>query len=447
MAILLAEAGIGALILRRLNGEPLPADLPALHLYVTDSLERDALDVLERAEVSAIKRAEGAWSAGFDVVVANPPYAKHPSRLLSEVQRQRFSATTYGHPNLYGLFLQIGLELLADGGRLSFINPKSFASGLYFRNLRRFITERLAIEQIDSFSSRTGLFDGVLQEVVILSGIRRAPSSLGHVTLSEHAGPPSGCPERSIVVDRASVQLGDAFDRAFFISADPLAHRLLDAMRKRGRPLAELGVRASTGTIVWNRERALIEDGPAESVRPLIWGNGIRPFRFVGLGNRQGAATHVRVTERTRGLLVHGDALLVKRMTAKEERRRLVACRVPAELSRAEGYFAENHVNVLRPAETAPIDLDALVGLLNSSLFDYVFRALNGNTQVSATELEMLPVALGEPLEVIAQIARQLSEGALDEDLWRALDMAVADLYGLAEDDCALLLPEFPVAA
>jgi len=75
-------------------------------------------------------------------------------------------------PNLYGLFLQVGVELHGDGGRLSYINPRSFVSGQYFRNLRRFLAEHLDLRRFDMFDKRTDVFEGVLQQLIILTAIK-----------------------------------------------------------------------------------------------------------------------------------------------------------------------------------------------------------------------------------------------------------------------------------
>jgi hypothetical protein len=148
---------------------------------------------------------------------------------------------------------------------------------------------------------------------------------------------------------------------------------------------------------------------------------------------------------KTQGVVAYGEALLVKRMTAKEEPRRLVACRLPGDLGDSDrGYFAENHVNVVRAKPGgAQVDLDAVLGLLNSRLFDFVFRSLNGNTQVSATELELLPIAYGPELAAIAEQARKLtaSDGS-DHKAQAQLDELVFCLYDLDDGEVSLLMGE-----
>jgi adenine-specific DNA-methyltransferase len=128
-------------------------------------------------------------------------------------------------------------------------------------------------------------------------------------------------------------------------------------------------------------------------------------------------------------------------MTAREEARRVVGCRVPAELAESDaGYFAENHINIICPQPHAQMDLDAVLGLLNSRLFDYVFRALNGNTNVSATELELLPVVDGAAMDAVADAARALTAaGGKDRALLRELNAAVYDLYDIEAGDIAEL--------
>jgi adenine-specific DNA-methyltransferase len=444
LGVLLTEAALALLLAPRIAALPDGAELPSLHLYVTDSLRAGELQAEAHANVAEdIKARGGEYEPGFSFVVANPPYAKWPSRLMTPEQARRFSATTYGHPNLYGLFLQVGVELLADGGRLAFINPKSFVSGLYFRNLRQFLKREMDLQRFDTFDKRTGLFDGVLQEVVILTAERRS-EQVAEIELREYAGSPVKPPARQTRVPRSSVLLGKDFDHAFFIEPNPLAHLVLAKM-SRAKPLADLGVEAVTGTIVWNRLKPHVRDEPSEDALPLIWGNGVRMFRFAGLGNRAGQGTHMALVPKTFGIVSHGEALLVKRMTAKEEPRRLVACRLSDEFAGSDrGYFAENHVNLVRPKLAgAKLELDAVLGLLNSRLFDFVFRALNGNTQVSATELELLPIADGPELEAIAEQARRLtaSDGR-DYKAQARLDELVFRLYNLDEDEVKLLTGE-----
>ena len=441
LGILLTEAAIGLLVAPILPSTA--SRVRPLHLYITDALAASAAAIEEHGnEVEDIKARRGAYTDGFAFVIANPPYGKYPTRNFTTRQAARFARTTNGHPNLYGLFLQIGVELLADGGRLSYINPKSFVSGLYFKNLRRFLRNELDLERFDLFEKRSGLFDGVLQEVVILAATKRV-ARRETIELREYAGPPTADPARVLEVKSSSVFLGEDLDFLFFIEPDNAAHEALAAMSRRGKPITDYGFGASTGTIVWNRVKSLIKDESGGDRLPLIWGNGIREYDFAGVGNRQGKATHCQLTLKTQNIVSAGDAILVKRMTAKEERRRIVACQAPPELAQSHnGYFGENHINIVRAIrnDTGGVELEAVLGLLNSKLFDFVFRALNGNTQVSATELEMLPIAIGPQLPLIAHLARKLTASSgRDAEARRKLDELVFELYEIGAETITVI--------
>lgn len=77
----------------------------------------------------------------------------------------------YGQPNLYGLFMAKGLELLKKDGQYIYITPRSWVSGLYYTEVRKAIL-KTDIEKIHIFSDRDTVFSGeqVLQETMILFG-------------------------------------------------------------------------------------------------------------------------------------------------------------------------------------------------------------------------------------------------------------------------------------
>ena len=68
---------------------------------------------------------------GFDVVVGNPPYIRHEELPPTFKQHLKNNfATAIGTADLYVYFYELGLELLAPGGELSFItNNKWLRAG------------------------------------------------------------------------------------------------------------------------------------------------------------------------------------------------------------------------------------------------------------------------------------------------------------------------------
>jgi adenine-specific DNA-methyltransferase len=88
----------------------------------------------------------------FDVIVGNPPYVSATS--LSSVQKARFLerfTTAWGRLDLYTLFIEQGLRLLAPGGRLGYITPDKWLTAESSRPLRAFCAEYGLVQSLDRF--------------------------------------------------------------------------------------------------------------------------------------------------------------------------------------------------------------------------------------------------------------------------------------------------------
>jgi adenine-specific DNA-methyltransferase len=109
---------------------------------------------------------EAGFGADCDGVIMNPPYFKlrkdSPHAKLME-------KIVHGQPNIYAFFMAIAARRLKQGGEIVAITPRSFGNGLYFRGFRRWYFDRVALDQIHIFQSRSETFkhSKVLQESII----------------------------------------------------------------------------------------------------------------------------------------------------------------------------------------------------------------------------------------------------------------------------------------
>lgn len=257
----------------------------------------------------------------------------------------------------------------------------------------------------------------MLQENVIVRAVKRGRRARVFITSS--AGPEDElCLSRVVDADQVVVP-GDG--QAFIhISADDLGDQVAARMAALPATLADLRLSVSTGRVVDFRVREFLRDKPGPETAPLIWPSHFAcgTIAWPKEGVRKPEA--IALAERTRDQLVpNGPYVLVRRFSAKEERRRVVAAvcdpdRVPGPVV---GF--ENHLNYIH-RRGAGLDIELARGLaafLNSTLVDAYFRQFNGHTQVNATDLRSLHCPAAERLRSLgAAVGRSTTAGQAELD-------------------------------
>jgi type I restriction-modification system DNA methylase subunit len=112
--------------------------------------------------------------APFDIVIGNPPYISFGLRGVDKIAKGKMKELKMYFPHsaeykisIYALFVERGLQLLKEGGRLGFILPDSFLLGKYFQGLRKYILNTCKVKEIVLFEKDFWKY-GVVGRPVIL---------------------------------------------------------------------------------------------------------------------------------------------------------------------------------------------------------------------------------------------------------------------------------------
>ena len=98
-------------------------------------------------------------AGGFDCVIGNPPYVriqtmKEWAPLEVEYYKAHYRAAGKGNYDLYVVFVEKGLSLLNEHGRLGFILPHKFFNAQYGEPLRRLIAEGRHLAEVVHFGDQ-----------------------------------------------------------------------------------------------------------------------------------------------------------------------------------------------------------------------------------------------------------------------------------------------------
>jgi adenine-specific DNA-methyltransferase len=184
----------------------------------------------------------------------------------------------------------------------------------------------------------------------------------------------------------------------------------------------------STGPVVPFRAAELLHEAgmPLQGYVPLIWMNHVHAMR-VSFPNGIQKPQYIRRTAGENSLLLPSrNYVLLRRFSAKEEPRRLVAAPWLKRDSSSRFLGIENHLNYIhRPGgELNEDEAYGLAAILNSRLLDTYFRVSSGNTQVSATELRAMPLPPRDKIMLIGRRAKMLNSAG------DGLEEIVAEIIG-----------------
>jgi adenine-specific DNA-methyltransferase len=321
----------------------------------------------------------------FTHAILNPPYKKINSK---SKHRHFLSEVGIETVNLYSAFIALSINLLAQGGQLVAIIPRSFCNGTYYKPFRQFLLNNCSIKRIHLFNSRTSAFkdDRILQENIIIYLIKN--SANGRVTISTSENSDFAHLKTNEYDYSSIVDLQSEHKYIHIPISESDIHRPAICTHK----LSEIGLEVSTGPVVDFRLKEYLKDKIDKNTIPLIY-----PHNFIN-GTFQWPRKHKKPngikssSAMLKWLMPKGNYVLVKRFSSKEEKKRISAYYLPSKNIQTAMVGIENHLNVFHYAKRGIDELLAkgLTLFLNSKIIDDHFRVFSGHTQVNATDLRTM---------------------------------------------------------
>ena len=383
---------------------------------------------------------------GFDAIVMNPPYvnATELNRILHP-QTKAFWRGTFtsarGAYDLYILFVEQVLRLLAEWGRAAVISPNKYLAAPYAESLRNYIRENHQLEALVD-GSRAHVFEdpSVYPVITILrAGTMTPAATIAVYRLDEHHKPIQ-------VAEHPVTALDELPQRIWgFLLADSAALLLaLSAPRAKLDDLASIRVVASTTTNEADRF------GPHIREMHLAAGPG---WHVINTGTIEPYAStwgHERFRHQGRSFLrpvlpFACEEVPEGRATDYNSPKLVFAkvCHQLTAVTDQDGTYAGLNVNfVISPSRYVA----AFAALLNSTLLRWIYegyfgalRMGGGYLQVQAPQLRVLPVPhLQEIADHTAEIMNRLDLGADPEDL-------CVDVAGGIDDEAKQIWAELAV--
>lgn len=353
----------------------------------------------------------------YDLVIGNPPYGKVK---LSELERDFWKRSLYGHANLYGVFTDLAVRLASNGGVIAYVTPTSFLGGQYFQALRTVLGNQAPPFALDFIAEREGVFAGALQEACL--SVYRKCAELSPVRVSYLTVKETGSPK---VTENGLYPLPENYEKPWLLPRISAQSKLIESCANMTNRLADLGYTVSTGPLVWNRHKTKLFERKSKGRIPVIWAECVDPsgsgrFTFKATRNHLPWYQPSSVEDPN---LVKTSCVLIQRTTSLEQSRRLIAAELSQSFIDSHGgcVAIENHLNMVRPTrgKCQLVGLAVLTALLNSPVADQIFRCISGSTAVSAFELESMPVPSAVALNRLQHLVdSNESKEVIDQTIW-----------------------------
>ena len=188
----------------------------------------------------------------YNLILGNPPYFV----LKKEDVVPEYNKFYDGRPNIFILFVVKCLGMLANGGILSFVLPKSFLNCLYYDKTRKYINDNFMI--LDIVECSDDKYIETAQETIII--ILKKPNALSDST------------DVATVIDNTEYTLRVTGSN-YTIFNTKCNIIIFKELYENATTLSALNFKVSVGNVVWNQCKDILTDDKNETL--LIYSSDI----------------------------------------------------------------------------------------------------------------------------------------------------------------------------
>jgi hypothetical protein len=438
-----------------------------------------------RFEFPEVLDDEGRFT-GFDVVIGNPPYVRQEQfKELKPYLKDRY--TVYqGTADLYSYFIELGIDLLTDGGYFQYIVANKWMRSNYGQSLREWLQKKVNINAIYDFGDLP-VFEEATTYPCLLQLSKTESTGLFWATEIETL-------DFDLLEDYLNENRFESDQTKLLPDGwaliDEKAQRLLEKLKDRGIPLGEYvngkffyGIKTGLNkAFVINEEtkKKLIKETPEaqELIKPFLAGKEVKRYhppkatKYLILIPSGWTIKKTDRDEKWNWFLKHYTSI-AKHLSQFEDqaRKRYDQGEYWWEL-RPSTYYNEFEKSKIMYAEIATrgqFTLDnnknyldttgfimgsaskSLLGILNSSIWTFMFSSISseirgGFYRWKKQYMEVMPLPESfkenEELETLVDqvlTAKKENPETDTTDLESEIDRLVYELYGLSEEEIGIV--------
>ncbi len=385
---------------------------------------------------------------GFDIVIGNPPYDVYQGYRIDEIEIitsiPLYNIAKGGKLNAYKLFLAKSINLARTKGLFCEIFQNSFLADNSAKLLRRYFLESQRIISIDSFperdDTRKRVFEGVKMSVcVMLCQKEQRPSYDFTVSIWSDKHMTS---LRRIVYSNQDILAFDPENHTILLSSENEIH-ILRALAKKTK-LSEIAY-CYEGEINLTFHKKYLRQAKKGN-HPMIKGAAVQKYLIKekmsqGIVEWLDAGKYLNENAGKKSLHHKQQRIVMQGITGVDEKTRLKMTIIKS------GIFCGNSCNYIM-LDDKYIEVEFILGLLNSKLLNWYFKALSTNSNVNCYEVNNLPIPLIPNIEgqtpIIKLVDRVLAAKrenpqADTTTLEWEIDQMVYELYGLTDEEIAVV--------
>jgi type I restriction-modification system DNA methylase subunit len=348
----------------------------------------------EREEKGEVENANG----GFDVVIGNPPYSYRESINYIEKNYYEKNYNTYeGNYELYKFFFERSLGLLQESGLLGLITSATYLIQKSFIKTRKFILGHSSIIRLIPLGP--GVFTNATVDTAIIC-LSRKPILKNKVNILIPTNESTLDNSKHKLIEQSRFNTNP--DYVFDYLIDENSFNLIDKLFSNNIPLEsmfDVGVGINTGYI----KNDLVKDSKIDGrFHKMVSGSGISRY---GNCEFEGWIMYDKEFVKSKGKLgrslppqkyFENDKILVVRTRNLSLKRRVIAT-----IDQAKFYNLNRLSNIISKSN---YDLFGLLGVINSSLFNWLFSTRFYDYEIKPVYLKSCPICNVNASELINSV-------------------------------------------
>lgn len=320
---------------------------------------------------------------GFNAVIGNPPYVFGGNYGIEQDDKKYFKEHYYsgsGKINLFTLFVEKSINVMHDGGLVSYIIPNTLLRVTSYANIREFILKNTAIKQIVDLGA--GVFSGATTSSIIIVLEKSKESSENRVEIFTAINEKPQLTEQSAFLNNGYV---------LNIKSTSQDIEILQKLNTESVLLGELCQEMIFGVVITKNRDEVVSDKPLKGYKPFLEGKDITRYFIKPVEKYLLYKPKLLHRSRTPKIFESSEKILIQRITGGKR-----------PLNAAydnQQYYNKESINNIILKDGTPYSAKFILGLINSQLINWFYRIKFTNeskltVNLSKEYLSQIPIRL-----------------------------------------------------